>query len=124
MKLNLDPTCTRTITKDMIPEKLNTGMHHAADSLAYSINKQIDDVVIEGLKRNGFDFTDRPRQDVEEFIKKYCKCEDNIHHKERMYYVYNKPFLVHDYNIYMDVQWYHSDTQTTVIVDSGSFRFV
>lgn len=108
----------------MIPEKLNTGMHQAADSLAYSINKQIDDAVVEGLKRKGFDFTNAPRQDLEEFIKRHCKCEDNIHHQERMYYVYDKPFLVHNYNLYMDVQWEYSDTQTTVIVDGGSFKFV
>lgn len=113
-----------TITKEMIPKKLNTGMHQAAESLAQSINKQIDDALLEGLKRKGFDFTDKQRQDVEEFIKKYCKCEDNINHKEKVYYVYDKPFMVYDYFTEMDIQWKYLDRETKVIANAGSFRFV
>jgi hypothetical protein len=61
------------------------------------LNKQLEDYMIEGLKRKGFDFENRI--ELENFIKSNCRCEDNIDFKERIYYVNDIPFFLHKYEV-------------------------
>lgn len=63
--------------------------------LTNNLIDQFNKVFIEGLKLKGFQFaTD---QELEDFIKIRCRCEDNVEFKERVYYVDNIPFLLHNY---------------------------
>lgn len=57
---------------------------------------QIEDVIIEGLKRKGYTFEDRDR--LEFFIKEKCRCEHNKDSNISTYYVNDTPFLKHKHN--------------------------
>jgi len=61
------------------------------------LNKKLEDYVIEGLKRKGFEFNHK--LELEEFVKERCRCDDNIDLKEKIYYVDNIPFFLHNYKI-------------------------
>lgn len=65
--------------------------------LTDNLNEKLEDLVIEGLKRKGFEF--KHKIELEAFIKERCRCEDNIYLKEKVYYVDNKPFFLHNYKI-------------------------
>lgn len=60
------------------------------------INK-LDDYIIEALRRKGFEF--KHPLELEAFVKERCRCEDNIDLKEKVYYVDNIPFFLHNYEI-------------------------
>ncbi len=70
-------------------------IHDVIGRLSNDLNKQLENYVIEGLKRKGFEFKDRI--ELEAFIKERCRCEDNIDLKEKVYYVDNTPFFLHNY---------------------------
>lgn len=63
--------------------------------LSSDLNKKLEDYVLEGLKRKGFEF--KHQIELEAFVKERCRCEDNIHLKEKVYYVDNIPFFLHKY---------------------------
>jgi len=65
--------------------------------LSNDLNKKTEDYVIEGLKRKGFEFNHK--LELEEFVKERCRCDDNIDLKEKIYYVDNIPFFLHNYKI-------------------------
>ena len=65
--------------------------------LSSQLNKQLEDYIIDGLKRKGFEFENR--LELENFIKSNCRCEDNIDYKERVYYVNDIPFFLHKYEV-------------------------
>lgn len=59
------------------------------------LNEELEYYVIKGLKRKGFEFNHKI--ELEAFVKERCRCEDNIDLKEKVYYVDNIPFLLHNY---------------------------
>ena len=65
--------------------------------LSNDLNKKLEDYIIEGLKRKGFEFNHK--LELEEFVKERCRCDDNIDLKEKIYYVDNIPFFLHNYKI-------------------------
>jgi len=92
---------------DMKPIKLNTPtfenmdlpnydiIHDVIGRLHNDLNRQLEDSVIEGLKHKGFEF--KHPLELETFVKERCRCEDNIDLKERVYYVDDIPFFLHNY---------------------------
>jgi hypothetical protein len=67
------------------------------EDLSKKLHNEIDNLFIEGLKKKGFEFSDR--YEIEDFVKQNCRCEDNPNTKERIYYVFNIPFFLHNYEI-------------------------
>lgn len=65
------------------------------EKMTGDLNKQMDDVFIEGLKRKGFEFENRV--DLETFIKQYVRCADYESLKEKIYFVKDRPFLLYYY---------------------------
>ena len=65
--------------------------------LSSQLNKQLEDYMIEGLKRKGFEFENRI--ELENFIKSNCRCEDRTDIKQRTYFVNDIPFFLHCYEI-------------------------
>jgi hypothetical protein len=57
-----------------------------------SITEKLDAVLIEGLKRKGFEFAHKA--ELIEFVKSNCRCENRTYN-ERVYYVNDIPFLFH-----------------------------
>lgn len=70
-------------------------IHDVIGRLSNDLNKQLEDYVIEGLKRKGFEF--KCKAELGAFIKKRCRCKDNVDLKERVYYVDDIPFFLHNY---------------------------
>jgi len=70
-------------------------MTTAVNDLTKTLNNKLDEILIEGLKEKGFEFDNR--HDLIEFIQYRCSCEDMPDKKERVYYVDDKPFLLHNY---------------------------
>lgn len=70
-------------------------IHDVIGGLSNNLNKKLEDYVIDGLKRKGFEF--KHKIELETFVKERCRCEDNIDLKEKIYYVDNIPFFLHNY---------------------------
>jgi hypothetical protein len=67
-------------------------MEEITKKVVVDLNFQFDNMIIEGLKRKGFEFLNKFQ--CEDFIRKRCKiCEDEKS-KERVFYVDDTPFLV------------------------------
>lgn len=64
------------------------------------LNKQVDEVFIKGLSNKGFDFINE--SELSNFVKSNVRCEDNIHFKEKIYFVKDIPFLLHKYNVFVN----------------------
>jgi hypothetical protein len=62
-----------------------------------SLNNKLDDLFVEGLKRKGFEFSNKT--ELMEFIKSNCRCEDNIVLQQRTYFVNDIPFFLHCYEV-------------------------
>ena len=71
--------------------------HFETQKLSSELNKKLEDYIIEGLKRKGFEFENR--LELETFIKNNCRCEDTPHKKERVYFANDTPFFLHKYEI-------------------------
>ena len=83
-----------TLNKSQIPESC---LASVTSRIFSELQTKLEDYIIEGLKRKGFEFENRT--DLEEFIKTRCECKDNIYFKERIYYADNIPFFLHKYEI-------------------------
>ena len=89
------------------------------NQVAESINKQLDEIFIEGLKRKGFEFNDRLK--LESFIKSNCKCADRTDVKQRTYYVNDIPFLVYYYEVETNINF---DKEVMFQTNYGKYRFL
>ena len=106
----------------VIPEKVmeplktfeNTDLQNdeIISRLSDGLNSKIETFVVEGLKRKGFEFNNK--FELFNFLKQRCKCDDNVNLKQRIYFVDDKPFFLHDYNIEMDLTPIIEDGKTTL----------
>jgi len=100
----------------------NSGyMHDAMNKLCKDLNGKLDSYLVEGLKRKGFKFS--TQFELEKFIKNRCRCEDNMHLKERIYYVDDTPFFLHRYEIEME-PLITEDRKITMSANYGSFAYL
>jgi len=91
--------------------------------LSDDLNSKLETIVIEGLKRKGFEFSNK--LELGNFIKQRCKCEDNVNLKQRTYFIYDKPFLLHDYNIKIDLtSIIDGGKNTTIKASYGNFTYL
>lgn len=56
----------------------------AIEQLSAGLNQKLEDLMIEGLKKKGIYFDNRP--ELIAFVTNNCKCEDNTDLKERIYF--------------------------------------
>lgn len=85
------------------------------------LNNQLDNQIIEGLARKGFKIDSRA--ELYQFAKNHCRCEDNINLKERIYYVNDTPFFLHNYNCEMG-QIMTDNGEIKINATYGSFAFL
>ena len=85
--------------KDTQAPELSTNSQLFIYRLSSELNKKLEDYIIEGLKRKGFEFENR--LELETFIKNNCRCEETPHKKERVYFANDTPFFLHKYEIEM-----------------------
>ncbi len=90
--------------------------------LSSQLNKKLEDYMIEGLKRKGFEFENR--MELENFIKSNCRCEDIIDIKQRTYFVNDIPFFLHCYEIEMDLNPIQTDMEFKMSANYGSYAYL
>jgi len=62
-----------------------------------NLSTKFDELILEGLSLKGIIFGSR--EEAEEFIKLNCRCEDNIQFQQKIFYVNDIPFLLHNYEV-------------------------
>ena len=90
--------------------------------LSSQLNKQLEDYMIEGLKRKGFEFENRI--ELENFIKSNCRCEDRTDIKQRTYFVNDIPFFLHCYEIEMDLTPITTDREVKMSANYGHYAYL
>ena len=90
--------------------------------LSSQLNKQLEDYMIEGLKRKGFEFENRI--ELENFIKSNCRCEDRTDIKQRTYFVNDIPFFLHCYEIEMDLNPIQTDREFKMSANYGRYAYL
>lgn len=68
---------------------------HTLQELCSSYLSELEKIILEGLKRKGFEF--KNDEDYLLFGEGRCRVEDNVDSKERTYFVDDVPFLIHRY---------------------------
>ena len=92
------------------------------NKIANDLVKTFDDYLIHGLKLKGFDFGDK--QSLEKFVKTRCRCEDYTPRRERTYFVDDKPFLLHNYEIDMNFGYEKTDRNTKITATYGYIKYL
>lgn len=105
--------------------KLNTdaeSLQAAVTSrLVSDLQKKLEDFIIEGLKRKGFEFDNK--SDLENFIMSRCRAEDNIQEKQKTYFVDDIPFFLHNYEIQMS-NVIEQDRDYVLRANYGSYAYL
>jgi hypothetical protein len=99
--------------------KLKPTVHEV---FADNIIPQVDEYMIEGLKRKGFEF--KTKRYLVNFLKSNCKTEDRHDIKQRTYFVNDIPFLLHRYH---DEKYYapiETDSGFEITAPCGSFSYL
>ena len=90
--------------------------------LSSGLNSRLEDLMIEGLKRKGFEFENR--MELETFIKSSCRCEDRTDLKQRTYFVNDIPFFLHCYEIEMDLSAITTDREVKMSANYGRYAYL
>ena len=90
--------------------------------LSSQLNKQLEDYMIEGLKRKGFEFENR--MELENFIKSNCRYEDRTDIKQRTYFANDIPFFLHCYEIEMDLNLITTDREVKMSANYGRYAYL
>lgn len=91
------------------------------DIITDSLKQKLECLIIEGLKRKGFEFENEI--ELEKFIKKRCKKKDLTELKKHIYYVDEIPFLAHYYEVIIEPD---TEINNTIKFNAnyGSFAFL
>lgn len=90
--------------------------------LSSQLNNQLEDYIIEGLKRKGFEFENR--MELENFIKSNCRCEDRTDIKQRIYFVNDIPFFLYCYEIDMDLNPTQTGREFKLSANYGHYAYL
>ena len=90
--------------------------------LSTKVRERLDELVIEGLKRKGFEF--KTRFELITFMKNHCIRLDFLPEKKRVYLVDNEPFLMHHYKISVDPNKGAMSDLKSNMCSIGSFAFL
>jgi hypothetical protein len=90
--------------------------------LSSQLNKQLEDYMIEGLRRKGFEFENRI--ELENFIKSNCRCEDRTDIKQRTYFVNDIPFFLHCYEIDIALNPIQTDREFKMSANYGRYAYL
>jgi len=90
------------------------------EHLSKKTSKQIDDFIIEGLRRKGFEFENT--FDLEQFIKERCTAADHQGVQQKTFYVDETPFLIWDYSFKLSTEYL--ENKTTITAEGGRIQFI
>lgn len=86
------------------------------------LRDQMDAVFTEGLRLRGFEFENR--LEIENFIKEHCRCEDNTDSKQRVYFVKDVPFLLHNYAVDLSLPKFDESEPFKIAAEYGSWAYL
>jgi hypothetical protein len=92
------------------------------NNISNEINNKLESFITEGLKLKGYEFENR--YELESFIKRYCRCEDNVGLSERIYFVNDIPFMLHNYKIGCDFSVKDEGGKIMMNAIYGSFAYL
>ena len=90
--------------------------------ISSDLRSQLDEVIINGLKLKGFAFPNN--LELEIFIIRHCRCEDNIEQKQKVYYVDDIPFLLHNYASKIERQSANQSRSYIFSASLGSYSYI
>lgn len=94
----------------------------AIEKAFIKLNQTLEGLLIEGLKLKGFEF-DNNRLQLIDFIKKNCRVEDSPRLQQRIYFVNDIPFFLHNYKAtYSNIE--RSDSVCCARVTFGTYKFL
>jgi len=97
-------------------------MAQIGERLVCELNGKLERLIVEGLKMKGFEFSNNA--ELELFVKKNCRCEDNVDTKQRTYFVNNDPFFLHCYEIEYPSIAPSLDRKHSVSINYGSYSYL
>lgn len=89
--------------------------------LLKNLDNKFNNIFITGLALKGFFFGDM--QEVEEFAKLACRCEDNYQEEKKIYFVNDVPFLIYFYGM-TDVEFTDDFDQISITASCGSYAYL
>ena len=70
-------------------------INEITDEYFKDVFNKLDKLILDGLELKGYNFV--TKRQVMKFIKKNCKCIDDLQNQTKTYYVKDIPFLLHCY---------------------------
>lgn len=110
------------LKENPLPLSFNNSFNELTRKLCTDLHSQLEDAIIEGLKRKGYEF--ETKFELEQFAKDRCRCEDNVHFQERVYYVDDTPFFLHNYKVVFDIKTINKERCTKMYAENGSFVYL
>ena len=110
----------RFVPQDLRPVDItdNTIQQKLVNKIVTQHNEQLDHITKIALHKKGFDFDTKDQ--LTQFVKKRCTCEDYIHSRVRKYYIDNQPFLLYNYKVNVHV----TDDPYIVKAQTGYYKFL
>jgi hypothetical protein len=105
-----------------LPQEPPSLIADLSNKLLSQFDKKLEDFIVEGLKRKGFEFGSK--MEMEKFFKSNCKCEDRIDIKQRTFFVNDIPFFVHCYEMKNDFRAITIDREIKMSVNYGSYTYL
>lgn len=105
-----------------IPEFYKPFNTQVVEQLTENLRSQQENIFIMGLALKGFHFENN--HDLERFVKKRCRCENNTIYREKVYYVDETPFLFHKYETSINVTPKVRGDVVVVTGSLGSYKFL
>jgi len=97
-------------------------INHLQNKIIKNLVNKLEEYFIEGLKLKGFEF--ETKHELEGFIKTRCRCEDTPHINQRVYFVDDVPFFLHNYEVQFNNDFTFEDRSTTMTANYGTYAFL
>jgi hypothetical protein len=91
-------------------------------AICSKISDTLDNYLVEGLKRKGFEF--KSKAELADFVLKNCRCADDLRVKQKTYYVNETPFLLHDYGTSHDFKTLYEVDKVQISASMGKIAFL
>jgi len=103
-------------------EKNFESLHQSiCKNIISKLNNKLEKYLIEALNKKGFEF--KSKIELEKFVTDNCRCEDNLKIKQRIYFVNNIPFFLHNYEMIYE-QKNNFDEGFKMSANYGTFAFL
>jgi len=104
-----------------LPKDSSLLLTNAIDKISSRLNNQLEDIIIEGLKRKGLEFQDRFA--MLSFVELNCRCDDRPDLAQATYFVKDIPFLVHFYRAKISDPII-TERKVSISADYGHYAFL